>query len=184
VSSENIHGSKIVSTVAFWPLTVAVGIILIFFIRRHLVLNLFPLPLSTEKLLGELCYNMQSVKNKFPRFVYPFVSLILCQYYWCCNFYSTYGRSAAKKKKSAKFLSRRWEFTLLRPQAPRFAYKCRVQHSTNNVSCVFLYSANTIGATLFIPPDLFFKNLPINWIVLTGNGNLTESNWKSNKTTK
>jgi hypothetical protein len=46
VSSENIHGSKIVSTVAFWPLTVAVGIILIFFIRRHLVLNLFPLPLS------------------------------------------------------------------------------------------------------------------------------------------
>jgi hypothetical protein len=61
-----------------------------FLFCRHLVLNLVLFLLSTDKLLGEFCYNRQSAVNTFPRFAYSFVFFILRQYYWRHNFYSTY----------------------------------------------------------------------------------------------
>ncbi len=46
---------------------------------------MFPFPLTNAQLLGELCNNRQSPANKFSRFAYYFVSLMLRKYYWCCD---------------------------------------------------------------------------------------------------
>jgi hypothetical protein len=67
---------KIVSIIAFWAQTVALGVILIF-TSPHLELNQFQFPLSSEKLLGEFCYNRRSVANTVLRFAY-FSCLLYC----------------------------------------------------------------------------------------------------------
>ncbi len=67
--------------VAYWPGTVALGIILIFFFRRRLVLHIFPFPVSTEKIFGDFYNNRRSAANSFPRLAYSFVVLMLRQYY-------------------------------------------------------------------------------------------------------
>jgi hypothetical protein len=53
---------------------------------------------------------------------------------------------------------------------PRFAYKGRIQQRIK-------YSANTIGYTWLIV-HRYFQNLPINWAVLTGNGNTANIRWR------
>jgi hypothetical protein len=85
-----------------------------FLIYCHLVLYLFPFPLSTEKLLGEFYYNRRIAANTFPRFAYSCVSFILRQYYWHCDLYSACGQSAAKKKNLRNFLYWRYKFAALR----------------------------------------------------------------------
>ncbi len=66
---------------------------------RRLVLNIFPFPVSTEKLLGDFYNNRRSTAISFPRFTYSFVVLMLRQYYWRCDSYSANKRSAANIKK-------------------------------------------------------------------------------------
>jgi hypothetical protein len=85
--------------VAFWPGTVELGIILIFFFCRRLVLNIFLFPVSTAKLFGDFYNNRQSAANSYPYFAYSFVFLMLRQYYWRCDSYSANRRSAANIKK-------------------------------------------------------------------------------------
>ncbi len=52
-----------------------------FLLCRHLVLKIFPFPVSTAKLIGDFYNNRQSAANRYPRFAYSFVSLMLQQYY-------------------------------------------------------------------------------------------------------
>jgi hypothetical protein len=74
--------------VGYWPGTVALGTYFDLLIRRHLVLNVFPFPVSKAKLIGEFYNNRRSAANWCPRFAYPFVFLMLRQYYWRCDSYS------------------------------------------------------------------------------------------------
>jgi hypothetical protein len=60
--------------VGYWPGTVALGIFLQVLIRRRFVLNIFPFPVSTSKLIGDFYDNRQSAANSCPRFAYSFVS--------------------------------------------------------------------------------------------------------------
>jgi hypothetical protein len=46
-----------------------------FFFRRCLVLNIFPFPVSTEKIFGDFYNNKQSTANSFPRIAYFLLSL-------------------------------------------------------------------------------------------------------------
>jgi hypothetical protein len=46
-----------------------------FLIRRRLVLNTFPFPVSTAKLLGEFYNNRRTAANNYLRFAYSFVSV-------------------------------------------------------------------------------------------------------------
>jgi hypothetical protein len=66
-----------------------------FLIHRRLVLNIFPFPLSTAKLLGDFYNSRQSAANSKPSFAYSFVFLMLRQYYWRYDSYSAIRRSAA-----------------------------------------------------------------------------------------
>jgi hypothetical protein len=90
-----------------------------FLFRRRLVLNIFPFPVSTAKLLGNLYNNRRSAAKSYPRFAYSFVFLMLRQYYWRCDPFSANRRSAANFKKSAKTSYRRCEFAALRLLAQR-----------------------------------------------------------------
>jgi hypothetical protein len=74
------------------------------FLRRRLVLNIFPFPVSTAKLIGDLYNNRRSAANGYLRFAYSFVSLMLRQYYLSCNSYSTNRRSVANKKIRKNFV--------------------------------------------------------------------------------
>jgi hypothetical protein len=71
-------------------------------IRRCLVFNVFPFPVSKAKLTGEFYNNRRSVANQCPRLAYFFVFLMLRQYYWRCNSYSANRRSAANIKNPRK----------------------------------------------------------------------------------
>ncbi len=88
-------------------------------ICRRLVLNVFPLPVSKAKLIGEFYNNMRSAANQCPRFTYPFVFLLLCQYYWRCDSYSANRRSAANMKNPRKSYYWCCEFAALRLLAQR-----------------------------------------------------------------
>jgi hypothetical protein len=136
--------SKIALILTYWPGTVALGIILIFF-RLRLVFNIFPFPVTTAKLIGKFYNNRRSAANQCLRFAYSFVLLMLRQYYWHCDSYTANRRSAANMKNPPKIL-------LLalrkRPASPkgeanphRFAYKrraqCRAQRSANINSSIF-----------------------------------------------
>jgi hypothetical protein len=68
-----------------------------FLIRRHRVLNIFPFPVSTAKLLGDFYINRRSAANSQPRFAYSFVFLMLRQYYWRYDSYSANKRSELQK---------------------------------------------------------------------------------------
>jgi hypothetical protein len=70
-----------------------------FLICRRLVLNIFPFPVSTAKLLGDFYNNRWSAANSSPRFTYSFIFLMLRQYYWRCDSNSTNRQSAANIKK-------------------------------------------------------------------------------------
>jgi hypothetical protein len=52
-----------------------------FLFRCRLVLNIFPFPVSTAKLLGDFYNNRRSAAKSYPRFAYSFVFLMLRQYY-------------------------------------------------------------------------------------------------------
>ncbi len=88
-------------------------------IRRHLVLNVFPFPVSKAKLIGEFYNNTRSAANRCPRFAYPFVFLMLRQYYWRCDSSSANRRSAANIKNLRKSYYWRCEFAALRLLAQR-----------------------------------------------------------------
>jgi hypothetical protein len=103
-----------VPIVVYWPGTVALGILVNFVFRRHLVLNIFPFPVSTVKLLGDLYNNRRSTENSYPRFAYSFIFLVLCQYYLSYDWYSTNRQTAANIKKSAETSYWRFEFATLR----------------------------------------------------------------------
>ncbi len=95
-----------------------------FLIRRHLVSNIFPFPVSTAKLLGDFYYNRRSAGNSFPRFAYSFVFLMLHQYYWSCDSYSANRRSAANIKNLQKVC-------IGATNSPRFAYRCSEHFSAS-----------------------------------------------------
>jgi hypothetical protein len=73
-----------------------------FLLCRHLVLNIFPFPVRTAKLIGDSYNNRRSAANSYPHFAYSFISLMLRQYYLSCDSYSTNRQRAANKKKSVK----------------------------------------------------------------------------------
>ncbi len=96
--------------VGYWPGTVALGTYFDLLIRRRLVLNVFPFPVSKAKLIGEVYNNRRSAANRCPRFVYPFVFLMLRQYFWCCDSYSANRRSTANMKNPRKSYYLRCKF--------------------------------------------------------------------------
>ncbi len=55
-----------------------------------------------SELIGEFYNNRRSVAHRCSGFAYSFASLMLRQYYWCCDSYSANRRSMANRKKSAK----------------------------------------------------------------------------------
>jgi hypothetical protein len=77
-------------------------------IRRHLVLNVFPFPVSKAKLIGEFYNNRRSAANQFPRFMF----LMLRQYYWRCDSYSA----------NRRILKIRENLIIGAANSPRFAY--------------------------------------------------------------
>ncbi len=83
-------------------------------IRRRLAMNVFPFPVSKAKLIGEFYNNRRSAANRCQPFAYPFVSLKLRQYYWCCDSYSAYRQSAVNMKNPRKSYYWRCEFAALR----------------------------------------------------------------------
>ncbi len=110
-------------------------------IRCHLVLNIVPFLVSTVELIGNFCHNRQSVVNRCPLFAYSFVSLMLRQYYWSCNSYSTNKQSAANNKKNTKFPYWHCKCAPLPLSAQRrcpFAFTCRAQRSTNSINTVYV----------------------------------------------
>ncbi len=64
-------------------------------IRRRLMLNIFPFPVSTAKFIGNFYNNRRSTAISCPRFTYSFVSLILHQYYWSRDLFSAKRRITA-----------------------------------------------------------------------------------------
>jgi hypothetical protein len=143
-------------------------------LRRRLALNIFPFPVTTAKLIGELCNNRRSAAHGCPRFAYSFVLLILRQYYWRCDSCAANRRSAANNKKSAKSTYWRCECASLRLKARR-ARTASPKSAGRNAAPLFrLNSVNTIGATSLVTLYLFFQNSPITWAVLTGNGNMAK----------
>jgi hypothetical protein len=50
-------------------------------IRHLLVLNIFPFPVSTAKLIGDFYNKRRKAAKSCPRFAYSFVSLMLRQYF-------------------------------------------------------------------------------------------------------
>jgi hypothetical protein len=69
------------------------------FFHLRLVLNIFPFPVSTAKLLGDFYNKWRSAANVCPRFAYSFVFFMLRQYFWRYDSYSANRRSAANIKK-------------------------------------------------------------------------------------
>jgi hypothetical protein len=90
-----------------------------FLFRRRLVLNIFPFPVSTAKLIGEIYNNRRSAAKRCPRFAYSFVALMLRQYYWRCDSYSANRRSPANIKNPRKYSYWRCESAPLRLKARR-----------------------------------------------------------------
>jgi hypothetical protein len=82
-------------------------------IRRRLVWNVFPFPVSKAESIGEFCNNRRSAANRCPRFAYPFVLLMLRQYYWSYDSYSANRQSAANMKNPQKAYYWRCEFAAL-----------------------------------------------------------------------
>jgi hypothetical protein len=97
---------------------------------------------------------------------------MLRQYYWRCDLYFVSKRSAANNKKSAKTSKCRCEFSALRLLALQKHFASSLSPECNKAPITFLYGANTVGAMSLIVLHLFFQNLPKNWAVLTGNGNM------------
>ncbi len=85
----------------------------------HLVLNIFPFPVSTANLVGKIYNNRRSAANRCLRFTYSFVALMLRQYYWRCDLYSANRRSAANVKNPRKYSYWRCESAPLRLKARR-----------------------------------------------------------------
>jgi hypothetical protein len=57
-------------------------------LRRRLALNIFLLPVTTAKLIGEFYNNRWSAAHGCPRFAYSFVFVMLRQYNWRCDSFS------------------------------------------------------------------------------------------------
>ncbi len=154
-----------------------------FLLCRHLAVNIFPFPVTTAKLIGEFYNNRRSAADRCPRFAYSFVSFMLHQYYWSCDSYCVSRRSAANNKKSAKTFNWCCEFVALCLLARRRHHASPLSAGCNVAPITFLYSANTVGATLLLALHLFIQNSPITWAVLTGNGNMGKTRWRQSKTT-
>ncbi len=99
-----------------------------FLICCHLVLNIFCFCSVLNNFYASSVKNKRSGAIRFLCFTYSFVSLIMHQYYWCCDSHSAYGQSGVKKKKSANFSYCPDEF---------LPYKRRVPSSTNYIHCKF-----------------------------------------------
>jgi hypothetical protein len=99
---------------------VALGIILIFYfllpLTLRLALNIFPFPVTTEKLIGEFYNNMRSVAHGCLRFAYSFMFLMVRQYYWRCDPFSANRQNTANIKKIQRKL------LIGAANLPRFAY--------------------------------------------------------------
>jgi hypothetical protein len=157
---------------------VALGIILNFFFLHGLVLNIFPFPVSTEKILGNFYNNRRSAANSFPRFAYSFVVLMLRQYYWRWDSYSANRRSAANIKKSAKTSYWLYEFAPASPiGVASFSPLCLLAPNATH--------ANKITRGSYIAPilltlrrsaplHLLIQNSPKIFTVLTRNGNMAK----------
>jgi hypothetical protein len=98
---------------------VALGIYFHLLIRRRLVLNVFPFPVSKAKLLGEFYNNRRRAANRCPCFAYPYVFFMLRQYYWRYDSYSANRQRAANMKNPQKSYFWRCEFAALRLLAQR-----------------------------------------------------------------
>jgi hypothetical protein len=73
--------SKIVLIVRYRPRNVALDIIMNVSIRLQLLLDVFPFPVSSAKLIRNFWCNRRYEANRLPHFVYSSVFLMLCQYY-------------------------------------------------------------------------------------------------------
>jgi hypothetical protein len=145
-----------------------------FLLRRCLAFNIFPFPVTTAKLIGEFYNNRQSAVYGCPRFAYSFVFLMLRQYYWRCESYSANRRIAANMKNPWKSFYWCYESAPLRLKARRTRTASPISVGRNaapTILAVFSIYANSIGAKSLIALCLLFQNSPINWAVLTGNGN-------------
>ncbi len=150
-----------------------------FLLRGCLVLNIFPFPVSTAKLIGDFYNNRRSAANGYPRFAYSFVSLMLRQYYLSCDSYSANRRSTANKKK----IRENFVLALRICTASPISTRCHVVPIMLPVSAIYS-SANTISFKSLVTLHLFFQNSPIILAVLNGNGNKVKTRWRPPKTTK
>jgi hypothetical protein len=66
---------------------------------------------------------------------------------------------------------RRCEFAAIRLLAQRRRPASPLSAGNNVAPIMILYSDVTVGATSLVALRLFFHNSPVNWAVLTGNGN-------------
>ncbi len=150
------------------------GIIWNFLFRRHLVLNIFPLLVSTVKLMGHFAH-FHNNRQSMGCFAYSFVPL-------CCA--NTIGPAirippkgeVQRKKKNPRKLFIRVASLLATPvgvaSVPCFANKRRMPHSANNINCgCYVYSVNTWrhGTCISSPiiPELAYN---LHSTVLTENG--------------
>ncbi len=109
-----------------------------FLLRRCTVLNIFPFPVTTAKLIGKFYNNRRSAARGCSHFACSFVFLMLRQYYWRCDLYAANRWSAANKHKS-KYNLLALRMLLASPigleSMTRFAYERRAQRSANNINC-------------------------------------------------
>jgi hypothetical protein len=128
-----------------------------FLIRRRLVLNIIPFPVSTVKLIDK-AREYVSALHLFFRFLYACANTIgpvICT--------PPVGEAQRIKKIHKNFLL---ALRMRRQPASPLSAGCNVAPIT------VLYNANTVGATSLVTLHLFFFTSPINWAARTGNGNM------------
>ncbi len=121
--------------IGFCPRTVALGIPLLFNWSPSCT---EPISISAQywEIISEFCNNRQSAANTIPRFAYSFVSLILRQYYWLCNFYSAYGRRKKNQRNLFIDTANSPTSSIGMASASRLACKCRMQRKSSNFGYV------------------------------------------------
>jgi hypothetical protein len=74
---------------------VALGIIFLFFLRRHLLFSIFPFPVSSALLRGEFCSNRQSGT----KIIAPIVLAECIVNYWRSELFSANIQSGVNSKR-------------------------------------------------------------------------------------
>ncbi len=129
------------SIVGYWPRSVALGLVLVFFSSHRLVWEVFPFSLSTAK-LGQVSVRIGEARRiYFPRFAYSFVFFMQHQYYCRCGFYSNY-----EEQRISKIREKSWWVRKIRPAS-------HISGGCDTVLIIIsadddIYYANIIGATL------------------------------------